>query len=163
MTELKIPVTVIGTLKTPHKSISDMPIQPIGAKAFQGRAVLYDDFMEGLKDLDGFSHIILIYHFHQVKDYKLSVKPFMDNVEHGIFATRSPLRPSKLGMSAVRIIQIKGNEIYFEGADMLNDTPLLDIKPFFRQTDNISEAISGWLDEKDANLAEITRSDNRFA
>lgn len=157
------PITIIGNIKTPHKTIEDMPIQPIGAKGVQGIIKIHPKYQQGLMDLDGFSHIMLIYEFHKITDYSLVVKPFMDQQEHGIFATRSPKRPSKIGISVVRLIQIKENIIHFDGADMLDGTPLLDIKPFFRQTDNIPEAISGWLDEKKYNLAEVTRSDSRFA
>ena len=87
----------------------------------------------------------------------------MDDKEHGVFATRSPKRPSPIGLSTVELIKIEGNKIWFKGADMIDGTPLIDIKPFFRQVDNRPNAISGWLDTKDDDLASKYRSDNRFA
>lgn len=155
-------VPIIGYLKTPHSIIENMPIQPVGAKGVEGKVVLSHAFKDGLRDIEGFSHIILMYQFHEVQDYSLSVQPFMDDKEHGIFATRSPKRPSKIGMSIVRLIHVEENVLTFEGADMLNNSPLIDIKPFFRQTDNRPNAVSGWLDEKAHNMAEITQSDDRF-
>ena len=161
-TEKTYPVRSIGRLKTQHLTIENMPIQPSGAANMKGIAELYPEYAEGLTDLEGFSHIILLYYFHQNKGYKLKVKPFMDNKEHGIFATRSPRRPAGIGMSIVKVLKVTGTSIEFEGADMLNSTPLLDIKPFFRQSDNRPDAISGWLDEKDDDLVISTRSDDRF-
>lgn len=152
----------IGTIRTPHGDLVNMPIQPVGAKGIEGTIVLNPDLAEGLTDLEGFSHITLIYQLHEVKTAKLMVKPFMDDKEHGIFATRSPLRPNAIGLSTVKLLGIEQNVIYFEGADMLNGTPLLDIKPFFRQTDNRLDAVSGWLDEKHEHTAQHQRSDDRF-
>jgi len=158
----KIELTVIGKISTPHKTIENIPIQSVGAGEFDGVIELEPELTEALQSLDGFSHIILLYNFHKVQDFKLKVKPFMDNMEHGIFATRSPKRPSPIGLSTVEILKIEGNKIYFKGADMLDGTPLLDIKPFFRQVDNRPDAISGWLDNKEEDLAVRTRSDDRF-
>lgn len=87
----------------------------------------------------------------------------MDDKEHGVFATRSPKRPSPIGMSTVELLKIEGNKIWFSGADMLDGTPLIDIKPFFRQVDNRPNAISGWLDSKDDDFPAKQRSDDRFA
>ncbi len=158
----KICFEPIGLIRTPHQSLVNMPIQPVGAKGVEGVIELKPDLQEGLTDLDGFSHITLIYHLHEVEGYNLMVKPFMDNKEHGIFATRSPKRPCAIGLSTVKLIKVDGNKVYFEGADMLDETPLLDIKPFFRQTDNRPDALSGWLDEKDEHMAQSQRSDDRF-
>lgn len=154
---------VIGKIKTPHKTIENMPIQPIGAKGVEGKVVLQAQYQRGLTDVDGFSHVILVYHFHKVNGYQLMLEPFMDNKMHGVFATRSPKRPNAIGMSIVKVIRVEDNCLVFEGADMLDETPLLDIKPFFRQTDNRPDAISGWLDKKDNNLAEEMLSDKRFS
>ena len=139
-----------------------MPIQPGGAKNFEGTVNLLPEFAGGIKDLDGFSHIILIYHFHKVKGYNLLVTPFMDDTKRGVFATRSPKRPAAIGLSIVEIRKIETNKIYFNGADMLNGTPLLDIKPYFRQIDNFPDSISGWLENKNENLFKLKRSDTRF-
>ena len=156
-------VPVIGVLKTPFETIENMPIQSVGAQDIEGVAVINDEYGEGLQDLDGFSHMYLIYQFHKVSTKELRVIPFMDDKPHGIFATRSPKRPSGMGMSLVNIIKIAGNKVHFKGADMLNNTPLIDIKPFFCQSDNRPDAISGWLDEKDDDLVCKIKSDNRFA
>ncbi|PTN08203.1 tRNA (N6-threonylcarbamoyladenosine(37)-N6)-methyltransferase TrmO [Mangrovibacterium marinum] len=152
----------IGVIYTPHVDLVNMPVQPVGAKGVEGHFELKPELAQGLTDLDGFSHITLIYFLHEVGGYDLMVKPFMDDRKHGIFATRSPKRPCAIGLSTVRLLRIEENKLFFEGADMLTGTPLLDIKPFFRQTDNRPEAISGWLDEKDETLAHSQRSDDRF-
>ena len=107
-----------------------MPIQPSGAKGVAGTIEISPDFIEGLKDLDGFSHIILIYHFHLSKEYTLSVKPFMDDKLRGVFATRAPRRPNPIGISVVKLIKVEPrNLLYTENLDIIDGTPLLDIKP----------------------------------
>lgn len=158
-----ISMQVIGHLKTPHITIENMPIQPIGAKGIEGKVILEPQFQKGLTDVDGFSHVMLIYHFHEVSGYHLMLEPFMDDKKHGVFATRSPKRPNAIGISVVKVLKVEGNCLTFEGADMLNGSPLLDIKPFFRQTDNRPDAVSGWLDDKAEKLAEEMISDKRFA
>ena len=157
-----VSMTVIGIIHTPHKTIEQMPIQPLGAESIQGVVEVLPDYVDGLRDLDGFSDIMLIYHLHKVKGYKLIVRPFMDDRDHGLFSTRAPRRPSPIGISTVRLLKVEGNKIYFEGADMLDGTPLLDIKPFMRQFDNRPNAVSGWLDDKDPDTVKRTRSDSRF-
>lgn len=152
----------IGTIKTPFTVVEKMPIQPSGAENVEGIIELNPEFIAGLQDLDGFSHLILIYHLHLVSGYKLSVVPFMDDKPHGIFATRSPARPNPIGISTVKLIKIEGNRLFVEGVDMLNETPLLDIKPFFSKFDNRPGARSGWLDEKSMDELATVRSDNRF-
>jgi tRNA-Thr(GGU) m(6)t(6)A37 methyltransferase TsaA len=164
MNELqKIEYKPIGIIHTAHKKPSGMPIQPHGAKRAKGTIELDKELMPGLIDIEGFSHLILVYHFHKVKGHKLYVEPFMDNKPHGIFATRAPVRPNPIGISIVKLKGISENQIYFEGADMLDETPLLDIKPFFAQFDNRPDAVSGWLDEKeDLNVLDF-KSDGRFS
>lgn len=130
----------IGVIKTPYKRIADMPIQPKGAQGIEGIVELIEEFTPGLIDLEGFSHIILLYHFHMVKGYNLSVVPFMDNKPHGIFATRAPVRSNSIGISIVKLKKVEDNQVYFEGADMLNDTPLIDIKPYFPKYDSLNNA-----------------------
>lgn len=152
----------IGKIRTPHQAISQMPVQPGGAAGVEGIIELKPEYLDGLEDLDGFSHIILIYHFHLIKGHKLKVIPFLDDKLRGIFATRSPARPNAIGISTVRLKEIRNNLIYFDGADMLDGTPLLDIKPFFPKFDNQFDVKSGWLDEKgEIDISEI-RSDSRF-
>lgn len=158
-----ISYTPIGTIKTPFTVVAKMPIQPSGAENVEGIIELNPQFIAGLQDLTGFSHLILIYHFHLVSGYKLSVVPFMDHKPHGIFATRAPARPNAIGISIVRLKRIEENRLFVEGVDMLNDTPLLDIKPFFSRFDNRPDAQSGWLDEKSMDDIATARSDNRFS
>ena len=152
----------IGIIHTPFLSIDNMPIQPMGAKNVLATIELNKQYMEGLKDLDGFSHLTLIYHLHQVDGYQLSVTPFMDTQSHGIFATRSPKRPNAIGISTVKIISINENILTIEEADMLNGTPFLYIKLFFPQFDNRAQVKAGWLDEKWHPNNKNHRSDNRF-
>ncbi len=163
MVELnRIELHTIGKLITPHKTIENIPVQAVGGREFTGIAELVPELAVGLKSLDGFSHMTLLFHLHKSKGYSLTVKPFMDDKVHGIFATRSPKRPSAIGMSTVKIIKVEANRVYFKGADMLDGSPLIDIKPFFAKVDNVPGAISGWLENKDSDVAEKTRSDDRF-
>ncbi|MDX8339609.1 tRNA (N6-threonylcarbamoyladenosine(37)-N6)-methyltransferase TrmO [Draconibacterium sp. IB214405] len=158
----KVEMSVIGTISTPHKTLSNIPIQSVGAEEFIGIIELEPHLTDALDGLEGFSNLILLYHLHLSKGYKTRVTPFMDDKEHGLFATRSPKRPSPIGMSTVELLKIEGNKIWFKGADMLDGTPLIDIKPFFRQVDNRPNAVSGWLDAKDDDLPTKHRSDDRF-
>ncbi len=152
----------IGIIQTPFKTIENMPIQPCGAKGVKATIELNEKFSEGLKDLDEFSHITLIYHLHRANVCKLLVTPFMDIEEHGIFATRSPRRPNAIGLSTVKLIKIEKNILYVENADVLDGTPLLDIKPYFAQFDNRENAKSGWLDRKWKEENRGMISDARF-
>ncbi len=152
----------IGVIHSSFKSVDNMPIQPVGAKNVKAVIELYHEFEEGLKDLDGFSHITLIYYLHKVVDFKLQVMPFLDIETHGIFATRSPLRPNAIGLSTVKLIKIENNFLYIENADMLDGTPLLDIKPFFAQFDNRENSKSGWLDRRWKEKNRKLISDDRF-
>lgn len=139
-----------------------MPIQPVGAKGVKATIELKNEFIDGLKDLEQFSHIILLYHFHQSEGYKLKVTPFMDTEERGLFSTRAPRRPNGIGMSIVRLIEIENNILHIEDVDILDGTPLVDIKPFFSQFDNRVEAKSGWLEEKWKERNLKIKSDKRF-
>ncbi len=160
MTEIKF--ESIGVVQTSYKTLENMPIQPMGAKGVKASIVLNDEFVDGLKDLEEFSHVILIYHLHKVIDYKLKIIPFMDTEEHGVFATRSPRRPNAIGISTVKLIGVNGNIIHIEDADVLDGTPLLDIKPFFGQFDNREHVKSGWLDRKWDEKHITLKSDKRF-
>jgi tRNA-Thr(GGU) m(6)t(6)A37 methyltransferase TsaA len=160
--ETEITYQPIGIIKTPFHKVPNMPIQPTGAKGRKGIIELNADLTPGLIDLEGFSHIILIYHFHLVKGYKLYVVPFMDDKPHGIFATRAPTRPNTIGISVVKLKKIEDNLLYVEGVDMINGTPLLDIKPFYPKYDNHDNVKSGWLQAKgDIDITKI-KSDTRF-
>ncbi|MBL4560116.1 MAG: tRNA (N6-threonylcarbamoyladenosine(37)-N6)-methyltransferase TrmO [Bacteroidales bacterium] len=160
MSEIKF--ESIGIIRTSYKTLENMPIQPMGAKGEKAIIELNSKFVDGLKDLEEFSHVTLIYHLHKVKDYKLHVIPFMDTEEHGVFATRSPRRPNAIGISTVRLIRVNDNILHIEDADVLDGTPLLDIKPFFIQFDNRENTKSGWLDRKWDDKHKTLKSDERF-
>ena len=130
---MKIELESIGTIHTEFKDIEGMPIQPTGAKGVEGKIVLDEKYAAGLKDLEDFSHIHLLYLLHKVEGYLLEVKPFMDNNTHGVFATRSPKRPNRIGSSVVKLDKIEENTIYISNIDVLDGTPLLDIKPYVPQ------------------------------
>ncbi|MFV0423304.1 tRNA (N6-threonylcarbamoyladenosine(37)-N6)-methyltransferase TrmO [Oleidesulfovibrio sp.] len=153
---------VIGVLRTPHTDQQGMPIQPSGAACCKGQAIIQPELAAGLKDLDGFSHVILLYHFHQSKGFDLTLTPFLDTAEHGLFATRSPRRPSGIGLSVVRVLSVSDNVVELEGVDMLDNSPLLDIKPYVPRFDTPEGEIRcGWLDTT-ADNAEQAKSDDRF-
>jgi tRNA-Thr(GGU) m(6)t(6)A37 methyltransferase TsaA len=162
--ENTVTLNLIGTIRTPHNTLENIPVQPVGGAEIEGVAELFPEYAAGLTDLDGFSHAMLIFHLHRMKaGYKLMLTPFMDDRPHGVFATRSPHRPAAIGLSTVRVRRIEGHRLYFTGADMLDGSPLIDIKPFFRHVDNQPDAVSGWLEDKAPDLARQHRSDNRFA
>ena len=152
----------IGIIHSPFNDISNMPIQPLAAEKVMGWIELFPEFIDGLIDLEGFSHITLIYHLHKVDGHQLKVKPFMDDEEHGIFATRSPKRPNAIGLSTVKLITIEKNRLNIEMVDILNGTPLLDIKPFFSRFDNRFNTKSGWLKKLGDVSNDKLISDNRF-
>ncbi len=151
----------IGTIYSPHEDIENMPIQPKGALDVAGRIEIDPPYVEGLKDIEGFSHIYLIYPFHKAARTSLLVTPFMDTVERGVFATRSPLRPNHIGISMVRLVRREGAELFVKDIDILNGTPLWDIKPYIENFDRVEGSTSGWMK---ANMEEVSRkrSDDRF-
>ncbi|MGE0088060.1 MAG: tRNA (N6-threonylcarbamoyladenosine(37)-N6)-methyltransferase TrmO [Bacteroidales bacterium] len=157
----KITLKPIGIIYTPFDSLEGMPIQPTGAIGVNGIIELFPEFTEGLKDLGEFSHIILIYHFHLSGDHKLLVKPFMDDDLHGVFSTRAPKRPNPIGISVVKLIKIDMNKLYIENVDMLNKSPLLDIKPYISDVDYVEVDKMGWLKGKSHKMGD-KKSDNRF-
>ncbi len=142
-----INIKPIGTIHTPYKSLGDIPIQAGLNRATEAFAELNNKYEKGLLDLDGFSHAILIYYFHESKREDITGKPFLENKGHGIFAIRSPHRPNHLGLSVVEVKRIAGNKIYFGGVDMLDGTPLIDIKPYIEYFDYRENVISGWLEK----------------
>ncbi len=151
----------IGVLYTPFKEPQGTPIQPAAASGAAGRIELRPEYGAGLQDLEGFSHLILIYVFHRCRDYKLQVTPFLDDRERGIFATRAPARPNPLGLSVVRLERIEGATLHIRDVDMVDGTPLLDIKPYVPQFDHRPGARIGWLEDNLAKL-ESARDDGRF-
>jgi tRNA-Thr(GGU) m(6)t(6)A37 methyltransferase TsaA len=157
----KIVYQPIGIIHSPFQNIQGMPIQPTGAKGTAGTIEIYPELAEGLKDLEGFSHIILIYHFHLSKGYSLKVKPFMDEDLRGVFATRAPKRPNPIGISIVRLLKIEDTIIHIEDIDIVDGTPLLDIKPYVPEFDAQKIEKIGWLSQK-AEKVHKFKSDKRF-
>lgn len=151
----------IGILHSPFKDPVGTPIQPSAAAGISATVEIFPEYEEGLKDLEGFSHIILLYHFHLSKPYKLTVKPFMDENYHGVFATRSPSRPNPIGISTVRLLKIEKNVLYIQNVDILDETPVLDIKPYVPEFDRNEEIKIGWLENNIHKLG-WTRDDGRF-
>ena len=151
----------IGVIHSPHINIKDMPIQPKGAKDIKGSVILDKEYAEGLQDVDGISHIYLIYSFHKTTRTQLTVTPFMDTQKRGVFATRSPLRPNHIGLSIVRLERIEENELFVIDIDVLDGTPLLGIKPYIENFDSVEKSCSGWM-TSDAETVAKTRSDARF-
>jgi tRNA-Thr(GGU) m(6)t(6)A37 methyltransferase TsaA len=151
----------IGIIHSPFKDRDGTPIQPIGGVGVKAEAEIFPEYVEGLQDLDGFSHIILLYHCHLSKAYRLKVKPFLDDVERGLFATRAPARPNPIGLSVVRLIQIERATLLVQDIDIIDKTPLLDIKPFVPDFDMRKVERTGWLKTKVANAKTIV-DDGRF-
>lgn len=151
----------IGIIRTPFTRIENMPIQPRGAGDTEGKLHIHEQYAEGLRDLDGFSHLYLIYLFHKADKTSLSVVPFMDTTPRGVFATRSPLRPNHIGLSIVALAGIDDRVITVKGIDVLDQTPLLDIKPYIEAFDAVENSTSGWMKADAADVAD-KRSDDRF-
>ncbi len=152
----------IGTIKSPFKKPAGTPIQPTAEGAGRAQIELLPEYVEGLKNLDGFSHLILLYHCHLAKEPSLTVKPFMEDREHGIFAIRAPSRPNSIGLSIVRLKKIEKNILYIEDVDILDGTPLLDIKPYVPEFDVREGVKIGWLEKNVRKLSAI-EDDGRFA
>ncbi len=151
----------VGLVRTPHTDREGMPIQPAGARGIRGTVELRPELAEAAEDLSGFSHIILIYHLHRSAPGPLKVVPFMDDVERGVFSTRSPSRPNPIGLSTVRLLSVEGNVLEVEDVDMLDGTPLLDIKPFVPDVDCPEADRFGWLEEARRRMGD-RQADDRF-
>lgn len=152
----------IGIVRSPFTDPKGMPIQPMGARNVEGRAELRPELAEGLRDLDGFSHVILLYHFHRAGPARLTVTPFLDDTPHGVFATRAPTRPNPVGLSVVRLEAVEGATLRLRDVDILDGTPLLDVKPYVPKFDRPEAANCGWLEES-GDHARQRRADERFA
>jgi len=160
----KIEFRPIGIIHSEFKEPKEMPIQPIGGKNIKATVEIFPEFAAGLQDLGGFSHIVLIYQFHLSESFKLRVFPFMENEFHGVFATRAPHRPNQIGISIVRLEKIENNILTIANVDIVDGTPLLDLKPFVKEFDcfDLDENYRvGWLQNRVKNTANH-RADERF-
>jgi tRNA-Thr(GGU) m(6)t(6)A37 methyltransferase TsaA len=151
----------IGVIHTPFPEPRGAPIQPSRSKQAKGSVEVFSEFVPGIKDLDGFSHIVLLYHFHLSRGFDLEVKPFLDDQLRGLFATRAPRRPNGIGLSVVRLERIEGNTLHIMDVDMVEGTPLLDIKPHVPTFGEPEKYRIGWLEGK-ARRAVDTDADDRF-
>jgi tRNA-Thr(GGU) m(6)t(6)A37 methyltransferase TsaA len=151
----------IGVIHSPFKEPRGTPIQTTAAKGIDGVVELFPKYAEGLKDLEGFSHIVLIYHFHLSKKPSLRVKPYMDSIKRGIFATRAPSRPNPIGISVVRLTKIRENRLWVKDVDIVDGTPLLDIKPYVPEIDAKDADKIGWL-RKNIGKLHTVKDDGRF-
>jgi tRNA-Thr(GGU) m(6)t(6)A37 methyltransferase TsaA len=152
----------IGYIRSPWLAATGAPIQPAAAADIRGSLEIAPEFAEGLRDLDGFSHVIVLWHMHLVCGHNLTVVPFLDTAQHGIFATRSPRRPNPLAMSVYRLLGVAGTTVAVSGVDAVDGTPIVDIKPFVPAFDApIAERI-GWFAGRLADVA-TARADDRFS
>lgn len=138
----------IGIIRSPFKESIGIPRQAVGASDVKGQIQIFEQFIEGLKDLDGFSHIVVIFHMHLVEKPSLKARPPWDGKEHGVFATRSPYRPNPIGVSVVRLESIAHNILRITGVDMADGTPVLDIKPYIPDLNPKNDIRVGWLTDK---------------
>jgi len=157
----EIKYKVIGVIHSPFREPRGTPIQPAAGKGIEGTVEVFPEYTEGLKDIEGFSHIILVYHFHLSKKSSLKVQPYMDNKAHGVFAMRGPSRPNPIGISTVRLVRIKENILHIQDVDIIDGTPLLDIKPYVPEFDIQEVEKIGWL-EKNVHKLSISKDDGRF-
>jgi tRNA-Thr(GGU) m(6)t(6)A37 methyltransferase TsaA len=151
----------IGIIHTPFKEAAGTPIQPGRSDGARGEIEIYSEFVTGLTDLDGFSHITLLFHFHLSKGYELMVTPYLDDKKRGLFATRAPRRPNQIGISVVKLDKIASNILHVINVDMIDGTPLLDIKPYIRDFDSAEDFRIGWLKDK-VNRKDRDVANSRF-
>ena len=151
----------IGVIHSPFQQREGMPIQPAGAGGVRGAVEVFEEFRAGLADLEGFSHIIVLYHFHRSEGFDLEVAPFMDSQTRGVFSTRAPRRPNGIGISVLRLLAVQDGVLEVENIDVLDGTPLLDIKPFVPQFDAASDVRTGWVESSSGGVSD-RKSDGRF-
>jgi tRNA-Thr(GGU) m(6)t(6)A37 methyltransferase TsaA len=152
----------IGVIHSPFKEPKGTPIQPAAAKGINGIVEIFPEYAEGLKDIESFSYIILLYHFHLSKESALTARPYMDNETHGVFAMRGPSRPNPIGISVVCLVKVEGNILHIRDVDIVDGTPLLDIKPYVPEFDIREVERIGWLEKSVHKLSE-SKDDGRFA
>jgi len=158
----KIEYHPIGIIHSPFKKPQGTPIQPSAAAGVEATVEIFAKFIEGLEDLEGFSHIFLIYHCHLAKNFSLRVKPFLDDNQHGLFATRAPSRPNSIGISVVRLMEIREGILRVKDIDVIDQTPLLDIKPYVPEFDVRAVEKTGWIENRSAK-AQQTVDNGRFS
>lgn len=151
----------IGIIHSPFQALEDMPIQPTSQASQPGMVELYPQFAAGLSDLEGFSHVYLLYHLHQVKRTKMTVTPFLDTQPRGLFATRAPCRPNPIGLSLVQLDRIEDNYLHITRLDILDQTPLIDIKPYIPEFESQQNVRIGWVQQAKEQVRKRT-SDERF-
>ncbi len=146
---MEITIKPIGFIESPFTDQDEVPIQPSFSEAF-GTVNVDVDLIEGLEEIDGFSHLILLYYFDRAEEVDMKVVPYLDDKPKGIFAIRHPRRPNKIGLSIVQLVSVEKNKLLVKGIDVLNNTPLLDIKPFVPEFDiqGIEDTRIGWLTER---------------
>ena len=157
----KITYKPIGVVHSPFQEPRGTPIQPAGAEGVEGTIEVFPEYAEGLTDIEGFSHVILIYHFHLSRKPSLKVKPFMDDKAHGVFAMRGPSRPNPIGISVVRLVRVEKNVLHVQDVDVVDGTPVLDIKPYVPEFDIRPVERAGWL-EKNVHRLPASKDDGRF-
>jgi len=155
------PLQSIGVVRSPYQQATGTPVQPFAAGQAHARIELQPELAEGLRDLEGFERIWLIYWCHRACDARLTVVPYRDTKSHGVFATRAPARPNRIGLSTVRLDRIEGNVLHVSEVDILDGTPVLDIKPYVPQYDSYVGVRTGWLDGDDP-LRRTLVADGRF-
>lgn len=155
MSHEKISLSPIGVIHSEHTVPENTPIQPVYAQECAGSVDVFPEFAEGLADLEGFSHIYLIYHLYRAGTVRLKVKPFLHDVERGVFSTRAPCRPNGIGMSIVQLIRRDGKTLHVSGLDVLDGTPLLDIKPYATRFDCVQTERDGWQDDVQEEEAQL--------
>jgi tRNA-Thr(GGU) m(6)t(6)A37 methyltransferase TsaA len=151
----------IGVVRSPFKEPEGVPIQTRGGNEYQATVEIIEEYAEGLLDLEGFSHIILLCYLHETEGYDLKVIPFLDDVERGVFSTRAPRRPNPIGLHLVRLDSVEGNVLHIRDIDMIDGTPVLDIKPYIPQGDEKENYKLGWLTGKIEEF-EKRMADGRF-
>ncbi len=158
---MNVELKPIGVIHSPFHELEGMPIQPAGARGVQGTVEVFQEYRAGLKDLDGFSHIVLLYLFHQSQGFNLHVVPYLDTEIRGVFATRAPRRPNAIGLSVVQLNMVQDRILHIENVDILDGTPLLDIKPYVPEFDAQFNVRTGWL-ENARQTVRHRKSDDRF-
>ena len=151
----------IGIIHSPFKEPHGTPIQAAVSQDAEGTVEIFPEYADGLMDIDGFSHICLIYHFHLSEGFSLKVKPYLDDRLHGVFVTRAPARPNPIGISIVRLVKVEGVKLYIRDVDIVDGTPLLDIKPYVPEFDVREVERIGWL-EKHVHKLHTAKDNGRF-